>query len=51
MLKQNGTVQDYLTEVERHNSYSHIPDWQLINIMISNLTNTMLMAMAHYENL
>jgi len=50
-LKQTGTVQDYLTEVDRLNSYARIPDHQLINIMIFNLSITLRMAMAHYENL
>jgi len=50
-LKQTGTVQDYHTEVDRLNSYACIPDRQLINIMISNLSNTLRMAMAHYETL
>jgi len=50
-LKQTGTVQDYLTEVDRLNSHACIPDRQLINIMISNLSNARRMAMAYYENL
>jgi len=48
VLKQTGIVQDYLTEVDRLNSYARIPNRQLINIMISNLSNTLRMAMAHY---
>lgn len=50
-LNQTGTVQDYVTEVNRLNSYTGIPYCQLINIMISNLSHTLEIAMAHYTNL
>lgn len=50
-LKQTGTVRDYLTDVDRLNSYAAIPDRQLINIIISNLSPRLRTAMAHYENL
>ena len=50
-LRQTSTVQHYLTEVDRLNSYANIPDRQLINIMINGINHKLREAMAHYEHL
>jgi len=50
-LRQTSTVQHYLTEVDRLNSYAAIPDRQLINILIKGINHKLREAMAHYEHL
>jgi len=50
-LPQTTTVQHYLTEVDRLNSYAAIPDRQLINILINGINHKLREAMAHYEHL
>jgi hypothetical protein len=50
-LRQTTTVQHYLTEVDRLNSYAAIPDRQLINILINGINHKLREAMAHYEHL
>jgi len=49
-LQQTSTVQHYLTEVDRLNSYTAIPDRQLINILINGINHKLREAMAHYEH-
>jgi len=50
-LRQTSTVQHYLTEVDRLNSYATIPDRQLINILITGINYNLREAIAHYEHL
>jgi len=50
-IRQTTTVQDYLTEVDRLNSYAAIPDRQFINILINGINHKLREAMAHYEHL
>jgi len=46
-LRQTSTIQHYLTEVDRHNSYAAIPDRELINILINGINYKLREAMAH----
>jgi len=50
-LRQTSTVQHYLTEVDRLNSYAAIPDPQLINISINGINYKLQEAMVYYEHL
>ena len=50
-LRQTSTVQDYLNEIDRLNTYAKIPDMALINNIINKLTGPLRRSMAHYEHL
>ncbi|KAF8416533.1 hypothetical protein EV426DRAFT_721789 [Tirmania nivea] len=50
-MTKTGSVLDYLTEVDRLNTYAKLSDSQVINIIISNLPHNLRVSMAHYENL
>ena len=48
-LKQTGTVQKYLNNVDRLNVYFKMKDHHLINIILNRMTPPLWQAMAHYE--
>ena len=50
-LKQTGTVQKYLNDIDRLNVYAKMTDHHLINIILNGITPCLRQAMGHYENL
>ena len=50
-LKQTGTVQKYLNDIDRLNVYAKMTDPHLINIILNGTTSRLRQAMAHYEDL
>ena len=50
-LRQTGSVQDYLNEIDSLNTYTKIPDRAIINIIINKLTGTLRRSIADYEHL
>ena len=50
-LKQTGTVQKYLDDIDRLNVYVKMTDHHLINIILNSITPCLRQAMAHYEDL
>jgi len=50
-LRPTTTVQNYLTEVDRLNSYAAIYDQQLIHILINGINHKLRESIAHYEHL
>ena len=50
-LKQTGTVQKYLNDIDRLNDYAKMTDHHLINIILNSITLHLRQAMAHYEDL
>ena len=50
-LKQTGTVQKYLNDIDRLNVYAKMTDHHLINIILNGITSRLRQAMAHYEDL
>ena len=50
-LKQTGTVQTYLNDIDRLNVYAKMTNHQLINIIWNGITSRLRQAMAHYEDL
>lgn len=50
-LKQIGSVQDYLSNLDRLNTYAQISDLQLIQIILMALKPDVRSSMAHYEHL
>ena len=50
-LRQPGTIQDYLNEIDQLNTYAKIPDRAMINIIIAKLSGPLRRSMAHYEHL
>src|SRR5437868_286021 len=50
-LRQTGTVQKYLTEIDRLNVYAGITDHHLINIVLNGISSHLRMSMAHYKDL
>ena len=50
-LKQTGTVQKYLNDIDRLNVYAKITDHHHINIILNSITPRLRQAMAHYEDL
>ena len=50
-LKQTGTVQKYLNDIDRLNVYAKMTDHHLINIIVNGITSYLRQAMAHYEDL
>ena len=50
-LRETGSVQDYVNEIDRLNTYIKIPDRAIMNIIINNLTGPLHRRMAHYEHL
>ena len=47
-LKQTGTVQKYLKDIDRLNVYAKMPDHHLINIILNGVTPCLCHSMAHY---
>ena len=50
-LKQTGTVQKYLNDIDRLNVYAKMTDHHLINIILNGITPRLCQAMADYEDL
>ena len=50
-LKQTGTVQKYLNNIDRHNVYAKMTEHHLSNIIFNGITPRLCQAMAHYEDL
>ena len=50
-LKQTGTVQKYLNDIDRLKVYAKMTDHHLINIILKSITTSLHQAMAHYEDL
>ena len=50
-LRETGTLQDYLNEIDRLNTYAKIPDGAIINIIINELTGGLRRSMAQYAHL
>ena len=50
-LKQTGTVQKYLNDIDRLNVYAKMTDYHLINIILNSITPHLHQAMAHYKDL
>ena len=50
-LKETGTVQKYLNNIDRLNVYAKMTDSHLINIILNGITPRLRQAMAHYEDL
>ena len=50
-LKQTGTVQKYLNDIDRLYFCTKMTDHYLINIILNDITPCLPQAMAHYENL
>ena len=50
-LKQTGTVQKYLNDIDRLNVYGKMTDQHLIDIILNSITSRLRQAMAHYEDL
>ena len=50
-LKQAGTVQKYLNNIDRRNVYAKLSDHHLINIILNGITPRLRQAMPHYKDL
>ena len=50
-LKQTGTVQKYLYDIDRLNVYAKMSNYHLINIILNGITPRLCQTMAHYEDL
>ena len=50
-LKQTGTVQKYLNDIDRLNIYTKMTDHYLIKIILNGITPYLSQAMAHYKDL
>ena len=50
-LRQTGTVQKYLTDIDRLNVYAGMTDHHLINIVLNGISSRLRLSMAHYEDL
>lgn len=50
-LKQTGTVQKYLNDLDRLNQYTDLSDNHLINIILNGIPLRLGLAMAYYEDL
>ena len=50
-VKQTGTVQKYLNDIDRFNIYAKMTDHHLVNIILNGITPRLRQAMAHYEDL
>ena len=50
-LKQAGTVQKYLNDIDRLNVYAKITDHHLINIILNGFTSRFRQSRAHYKDL
>ena len=50
-LKQTGTVQKYLNDMDRLKVYAKMTDHHLINIILKSITTRLHQAMALYEDL
>ena len=50
-LKQTGTVQKYLIDIDRLNVYARMTNNHLINIILNGITPRLRQAMAHYKEL
>ena len=50
-LKETGSVQKYLNNIDRLNVYAKMTDHYLINIILDGITPRLCQAMARYENL
>ena len=46
-LKQTGTVQKYLNDIDRLNVYAKMTHYHLINIILNGITPRLRQAMAH----
>ena len=50
-LKQTGTVQKYMNNIDRLNVYAKMTDHHLINIILNGITPRLRQAIAHYKDL
>jgi len=50
-LKQTGSVQKYLNDVNKLNVYADMTDHHLINIILNGIPSRLHLAMAHYKDL
>ena len=50
-LKQTGSVQKYLNDINWLNIHAGITNHHLINIILNGIPSRLCLAMAHYENL
>ena len=50
-LKQTGSVQKYLNDINRLNVHAGMTNHHLINIILNGISSQLHLAMAHYENL
>ena len=50
-LKETGTVQKYMNDIDRLNVYLKMTDHHLINIIWNGITPRLCQAIAHYEDL
>jgi len=50
-LKQTGSVQKYLNDLDKLNVYTEMTDHHLINIILNGIPSRLRLAMAHYEDL
>jgi len=50
-LKQTGSVQKYLNDLDKLNVYVEMTDHHLINIILNSIPSCLRLAMAHYEDL
>jgi len=50
-LKQTGSVQKYLNDLDKLNVYAEMTDHHLINIILNGIPSRLYLAMAHYEDL
>ena len=50
-LRMTGTVQSYLTQIQRLNHLAGIDDLQLIRIILNGIPTHLRQSMAHYESL
>ena len=49
-LKQTGTVQKYLNDINKLNVYAKMTDHHLIHIILNSITSRLCQAMAHYKD-
>ena len=50
-LKQTGTVQKYLNNIDRLNVYTPMTNYPFITIILNGITLHLWQAMVHYEDL
>ena len=50
-LNQTGTVQKYLNNINRLNVYAKMTDYNLINMILNDITTRLCQAMGHYDDL